>query len=412
MNSSEAITPPAHEPVLYGSRLRSARSFRQLAAKDVAADLCVSPATLSRLEKSDSTVIDVDQLTQISFVLGFPRSWFSEAPRAFAANVQPHFRAGSRMTKKSMDEIKCWWSALAEMVATIDRSVNLKPSHLPSHRDPVQGAIQLRESMGFAPSEPIPHLIRAAERMGVYVGTCGFDEELHLKNHDASSDWANLEDRDSVPIVLCREHSSWERTRFSFAHELGHLVLHRFGGSQTKEQEATEFAAELLVPSSSLHTEWPSRPTILQLLPMKQKWGISIAALIMHGHRNGLITDAKKTSLFKQLSNGRNPYSNKRWRQDEPGSKERKVERPLLIANAIEVGYGLPPDLDAFYRDLPRTNGHEIYREFLPNFECTWSRELNSTKYAPQNVINEPQPDFAWNDNVISADFAAHRRYG
>lgn len=408
MYSTEARTSAALEPLIYGSRLRSARAVRHMAAKDLAANLGISSATLSRWEKSDACIVEPAILEGLGFALGFPRSWFQEEPRAFASNAQPHFRANSRMTKRSEDAVKVWWQGLAEMIATLDRTVNLKPSHLPTHREPGAGAALLRQQMGFGPTMPIPHLIRAAESLGVYVGACGFDEDLHLKNHDASSDWANLENRPSVPVVLCREHSSWERTRFSFAHELGHLVMHRYGGGPEKEKEATDFAGELLVPTESLVVEWPQHATILNLMPLKKKWGISIAALVMRGAAAGLISDTKKTSLFKQLSNGRNQGSQKRWRQDEPGSTDRAIERPLLIANAIEVGYGLPPDLEVFYRDLPATHGHEIYRDFLPNFECSWSRQMKQDASRPA-IDNRLQDQGSRASNVIAADFANHR---
>lgn len=407
MYSTGARTPAAHEPLIYGARLRSARAVRHLAAKDVASALGISPATLSRWEKADACIVEPSNLEGLQFALGFPRTWFLEEPRAFAANVQPHFRANSRMTKRSEEAVKVWWQGLAEMIATLDRTVNLVPSHLPSHREPAAAAALLREQMGYNATQPIPHLMRAVEKLGVYVGTSNFDEDLHLKNHDASSDWAHLENRPSVPVVLCREHSSWERTRFSFAHELGHLVMHRFGGGPEKEKEATEFAGQLLIPNDSLIAEWPEHATILGLLPLKKKWGISIAALVMRGSAAGLISDAKKTSLFKQLSNGRNQGSQKRWRQDEPGSTDREVERPLLIANAIEVGYGVPPDLDAFCRALPATQGNEIYRDFLPNFSCTWSREL---KRAATRPTTESHGQYTTErSNVIAADFANHR---
>lgn len=408
MYSTGARTPAAHEPLIYGARLRSARAVRHMAAKDLASALGISPATLSRWEKADACTITPSNLEGLQFTLGFPRSWFLEEPRAFASNAQPHFRANSRMTKRSEEAVKVWWQGLAEMIATLDRTVNLIPSHLPSHREPAQAAALLREQMGYSPDQPIPHLIRAAEGLGVHVGTSNFDEDLHLKNHDASSDWANLENRPSVPVVLCREHSSWERTRFSFAHELGHLVMHRFGGGPEKEKEATEFAGQLLIPNQALIAEWPDHATILGLLPMKKKWGISIAALVMRGSAAGLISDTKKTSLFKQLSNGRNQGSKKRWRQDEPGSTDREVERPLLIANAIEVGYGVPPNLEAFYKALPATQGNEIYRDFLPNFACSWSRQLKHDMSHPTITARKPGAAAQQGSNVIAADFANH----
>ncbi len=133
------------------------------------------------------------------------------------------------------------------------------------------------------------------------------------------------------------------------------------------------------MPHEQLSREWPTRVTIHNLLPLKRRWGgVSIAALIQQGYRHGLVSEDRRVSLFKQLSNGRDPATGQRWRIREPGADERQVERPLLIANALEVAYGTPPDLDALFSELPSTRDREWYSDFLPNFSCTWSRNLRN----------------------------------
>lgn len=383
--------------LVQGTRLRSARLLRGFLAKDVADRSGVSRASLSRLESADESVVDPLVLTRLAMALGVSRSWLLEPPRAFVSQGS-HFRANSRMTKTAQETVSSWGVLLAELVATVEQAgrVDLLPVTLPVldslSIDPASAAAQTREALGLSPSGPIPHLIRAVEGGGVFVGTCAFEEDLHLRNHDASSRWATLASGRAVPVVVCRQHSSWERTRFSLAHEVGHLVLHRRGGGEAMEDEATQFAAELLFPSAALREQWPQSATISTLLELKRQYGMSLAALIMHGYRHGLISDDKRVSLFKQLSNGRDRRTGQRWRVREPGADERQVERPVLVGNAIEVGYGLPPNLDALMADLPDDRGGEWYGQFLVNFDCTWPQEVEQTPQDVEQTTTQVEP--------------------
>ena len=93
------------------------------------------------------------------------------------------------------------------------------------------------------------------ERSGVYVASLDFSAELHAKHHDAFSTWVgpSLE----WALIVVRSQTSWERTRLSIAHELGHLVMHYIRRDGNLESDAYSFATEFLVPGPSLRTEWP-----------------------------------------------------------------------------------------------------------------------------------------------------------
>jgi Zn-dependent peptidase ImmA (M78 family) len=91
-----------------------------------------------------------------------------------------------------------------------------------------------------------------------------------------------------------RAGASWDRLRWSVAHEIGHATLHRRQRDGDIESQANEFACELLVPGVSLAREWPKNPTIMSLLPLKERWGLSIQALTEHGFRLGLLDESKR----------------------------------------------------------------------------------------------------------------------
>lgn len=367
---------------VFGDRVRWARHLRGLLAREVVDSLPVSSPTYSRIENSDMTEVDPVVAHSLALALSTPLGWLSAPPRAFATSSGTQFRANSRMTKGAQQTVTSWLTMYAELLATLDRVVTLPPTTFPFQTvldaDPRDAAQHVRATLRLRPDQPIDHLIRSLEKLGVFVGVVDFDEETHLRNHDASSSWFNLQSGRAAPVVLIRQHSSWERVRFSVAHEAGHLALHRQSSGPNREQEATEFAAELLLPSATLRAEWPKHVTVMGLLGLKERWGMSIAALIQHGYRNELLDDDRRVSLFKQLSNGRDPKTGERWRVREPGATSRAVERPLLVANAIEVGFGISPDLQAFLGELPPARSGEWYSEFLLNFATGWSRSMRA----------------------------------
>lgn len=367
---------------VFGDRVRWARQLRGLLAREVVDSLPISSPTYSRIENSDMTEVDQGVAHALALALSTPLGWLSAPPRAFATSSGTQFRANSRMTKGAQEAISSWLTMYAELLATLDRVVTLPPTTFPFQTlldaSPHQAAHEVRTALQLRPDEPVANLVRSLETLGVFVGVVDFEEETHLRNHDASSGWFNLQTGRAVPVILNRKHSSWERTRFSVAHEAGHLALHRHSSGPNRELEATEFAADLLLPRAALQTEWPRHVTIMGLLELKERWGMSIAALIQHGYRNGLLSDERRVSLFKQLSNGRDPRTGERWRVREPGAGIRAVEKPLLVANAIEVGFGLRPDVDALLKDLPPARSGEWYREFMPNFATSWSRDLSA----------------------------------
>jgi|SRR5580658_1042675 Zn-dependent peptidase ImmA (M78 family) len=91
----------------------------------------------------------------------------------------------------------------------------------------------------------------------------------------------------------------------SVAHELGHLILHRYVTSGTEELEtnAYSFASELLMPSNAILDDLTAEKLNLFLLAkLKGTWGVSMKALARRSRELEVINDRQCRYLMKQLS--------------------------------------------------------------------------------------------------------------
>ncbi|HKS49590.1 MAG TPA: ImmA/IrrE family metallo-endopeptidase [Amycolatopsis sp.] len=79
-------------------------------------------------------------------------------------------------------------------------------------------------------------------------------------------------------MLLINSASPTDRKRLTFAHELGHLVLHNGLAVDDPEREANEFAAEFLMPSHVIRPELRA-VDIGRLHELKQVWGTSMQSL-------------------------------------------------------------------------------------------------------------------------------------
>ena len=94
-----------------------------------------------------------------------------------------------------------------------------------------------------------------------------------------------------------------DRWRFTIAHELGHLVLHTVP-HDNMEQEANQFASELLAPSREI------KPQLMQikswrlpdLVPLKLYWKVSLAFLIKRARDLGILAQERAKKIYMQFA--------------------------------------------------------------------------------------------------------------
>jgi Zn-dependent peptidase ImmA (M78 family) len=339
----------ATELDIFGERLRDARVIQRLMAREVAEAASMAADRYSRLENSLSTTVDISRARQLANALDFPMPFLAAPPVTPVQRGSLLFRAKKAMTRGEEDQLVAWARLIGDLLQrAVQESVRLpylRVPRTPAGTSPADAAAMTRKALGLESHAPIPHLIRTLERGGIYVASLDFSAELHAKQHDAFSTWVgpSLD----WALIVARAHSSWERTRLSISHELGHIVMHYARRAGDLEAEAYAFASELLLPRTILYEHWPTPATLASLIPLKRKWGISLAALIEHGFRNGLLVADQRTNLYKQMSNRRDRFTGERWRVQEPGWSDREPERPKLIAKVAETAFGNDANLAA-----------------------------------------------------------------
>ena len=314
-----------------GERLRRARELHRLTQVTLVERVPeLTQPRLSRAE-SDKARLDASSLAAIAASTGVTVEWFERGALPGLSELSPHFRARSRTTETTKASGLAWAEVVNEAYTTLLSQAREIPVQLSatSTADPRQAAWSTRHELGFSPLAPLPYLVLAAERVGVRILGLPWRSETV----DAFCAWAN-----GVPTVAVAAGVPGDRLRWSVAHELGHLVLHR-DGRQGKdvEREADTFAAELLTPIDAMRLELPRHPTLGGLAMLKTRWGVSVKSLVRRARELGYVDEERATGLFRQISA-------RGWNKADPGFVPR--EKPRAFRKLVEIVVG--HDVDRF----------------------------------------------------------------
>lgn len=314
------------------SRLTVARQWRSLTMKGLAERLMVTPGAVTHFESGIASPSE-DTVALIAKELKFPGRFF------FEEKVEPidpdavSFRARSSMTARVRDRAQCaLWFGAEKISPWLSMRFNLPETDVPdmARTDPQAAADDIRRhwQLGRGPINNVVHLLEA-KGVDVYW----LNEASPCV--DGLSFW-----RDGRPFVaLNSAKGAGDRSRLDAAHELGHLLLHRWDtpvGTPEQERAAYKFAAAFLMPGDAFGAEAPRFIDFGRYLRLKSRWGVSIAAAIVRSRDLGILTDWQYQSGFKEISrNG--------WRKTEPGglSRETSALHPMVMSRLRRQGIGL-----------------------------------------------------------------------
>lgn len=326
--------------MIYGARVRLARELHALTQTELATALVLSAGRVAQIEGEQTVSLSDDVLQRLTATTNFPPSFFSRPPVDELGEGSLFFRAQKAMSKKQARAARRHGELVNELVSVLGQHLTLIDVRVPSlpRVTPEVAARQTRAALGVPPDAPIKRVMHVVERGG------GVVMALPVRNerHDAYSTWTGAYmDR---PLIAVFADAPWDRLRFSVAHELGHLVLHRAPAGDV-EFEANRFAGEFLFPTSEVMHEMRRPVTLATLAPLKVRWGMSISALIERAKATRLITDDQRTSLYKQLNT-------RGWKKQEPGWDAYEPEQPRALRKMAELVYGNPIKVRDLARDL------------------------------------------------------------
>lgn len=349
-------------------RLKEARLARGLSISQLASVLQVTRQAISRYEQGDLNP-KAETIRQMSTALNFPLSFFAkQVIPDDKINGTTYFRSllSTDENIRNMIKVRNKWTC--EVFSEYEKFLKFPQVDIPNYDDCLNDNIlilddiekitlNLRSHWGLGVG-PISNIALLLEKKGCILSAA----ETGQEKADACSQKIG-----SRPFIfLGEDKKSAARTRFNMVHELGHCILHPdITEDDLKnrvllrrvEKEANMFASSFLLPRDSFTNEVMSL-SLQHFITLKQRWKVSIAAMVYRCHELNIITDGQALNLRKQISM-------KKWNRHEPLDDELHIELPSLLNKAtsmiVEKGIRSPFDLvDTFclpVRDLESVCG-------------------------------------------------------
>ena len=145
------------------------------------------------------------------------------------------------------------------------------------------------------------------------------------------------------PLLIINSNVPVDRLRFDLAHELGHVLMDTSVLENDKEEEKIvhRFASSFLVPPEIVKKELGDNRrnmTSGELIMLKEKYGLSLAAWIYSAWANGVINRPLYETLCKTLSaRGWRKMEPEVFKGNEKPGKLRQVVLRLVAEEAITV---------------------------------------------------------------------------
>lgn len=319
--------------------LRVARQLRGFQQGDAAERLGVSQAMLSRAENRLAAVGD-DLIERAAAAYGLPATFFMQPDPVLGApvSVHPMWRKKASVSAREMEQIIAELNIrlmhLRRMMEAVDVEATYPLPRMPIdefHGDVERVAAFVRAQWQL-PVGPIENLTRAVEAAGVVVARSSLG--------GSAVDGVTFSAPGLPPLIVLNADQPGDRSRFTLAHELGHLVMHHNQPTQNMEQQANEFASCLLMPARDIQPYFAQRRIDLRLFAeLKPVWRVSMASLLMRARSLNLLAYNQERYLWQQ-------FSIAKIRQSEPPElnippESGTVPLDLINAHIEQLGYSI-----------------------------------------------------------------------
>ncbi|MBI5310680.1 MAG: ImmA/IrrE family metallo-endopeptidase [Actinobacteria bacterium] len=281
------------------TRLTVARKRRAMTKKDLAREADISVRILSDYERGVSDPSDAT-LKRLATALRYPIDFFTGPAVEELTTEVVSFRALTKLKAPQRDAALSAGTlamSLYQWTAARFSLPDVDVPFLPDCDDPEIAAELVRREWNLG-NKAVPNMVHLLESRGIRV----FTLVEQCKEVDAFSCWFENE-----PFVFLNTQKSGERSRMDAAHELAHLVLHRqnqIPQGRDAEREAKAFASAFLMPRDdvmAVMNQFPD-PSIEELLQLKARWKVSIAALVYRLNKLGLLSEWHHRNLWIELS--------------------------------------------------------------------------------------------------------------
>ena len=335
------------------SMLVLARESQSLTQKQLESKSGIRQNRISRFENGLSIPTD-DEMRALASTLKRRGSLFcrTDAPVGLSTS-QVYYRRLRSMPASTVKAVEANINLYAMEIEALVRSAELTESRIPVYDiDEYDGdaagiARRVRTAMQI-PSGPIRNLILTIERNGGIVIMYPFGTR---KIDAIGQRWPGL-----PPLFFVNSAIPTDRMRFTLAHELGHIVMHRYP-SVDPEREAHAFAAEFLMPESEIRHQL-TKPTIASLGQLKPYWRTSVQSLARRAYDLRRLTEWQ----YKRMCIEMNSLGYSKGEPIVLPAEQPAVIDDLIRMHLQELGYTESELAEA--TDLP---DGEFARKYLPD---------------------------------------------
>ena len=332
-----------------GDHIKSARLFRGLSLSDLSNKTGITKQALS-LYENETIRPEISKLVAIAQALDFPIEYFMSLDNFQVKTESTYFRSLLSTPKIARTAQSVRVEFIAKIYEILIDYVDFPDRNFPdiafSGRNAFSECADEEETseiesiatqcrkfwgLGFG---PIVNLQKTVESNGIIITSLFTDKD----EIDAFSQ-RTIINGNSVYIIVLNSIKNNVRTRFDIAHELGHIFLHPWSENieelsrqefKERESQANKFAGAFLLPRESFGNDVSHYPTKLEYyLHLKEKWNVSIQAMIYRAHQLKIISTTQYQYLMRQISK-------RGWRSCEPYDRPFNIEKTLL-QEAIEL---------------------------------------------------------------------------
>lgn len=294
MNTDDIFNP---------AMFKLAREFRGYTQKDLETKSGIKQGVLSRYEHA-LRIPGEEHLLKIAEALQFPKEFFFQKGEDYPTGIIFHRKFSSLKIKEKSKieaEVKMRLFSLKTLTSELDIVREIPDIDLEKYSNDATKVAQAMRYYWKVPSGPIKNLIGLLEDKGIIIFRFDFGTSL-LDGFFV---------HDDIPCIAINTRAPMDRQRFTIAHELGHLLIHRINSDEA-ENQANQFASEFLMPAKDMD-EFFKVPEIdlRYLAALKPIWRVSMAALLRRAHDLNYITPTH----FKRLNILINKFG---YRKKEP----------------------------------------------------------------------------------------------
>ncbi len=323
-----------------GDRLREAREARGLSGSAVAELLGLNRGSAGKYERGD-VFPSPEVVARLSDLLRVPPSFFFKDKRTAARDIL-FYRSMSGNTKSDRLKAERKYEWLKEVAAYVKGYVRIPAINLPNvgaPSDPVgidyqfieAATVTARRHWGLGDG-PISDVMLLMESNGIIVSRLSAGSMM-MDGYSSLDGYSGC-----AYVVLASDKGSAVRSRFDLAHELGHLILHRHlplgfvrnpSNNKLLEDQAHAFAGAFLMPEESFAEDlWIVSLDALKNL--KQRWLVSIGAMLYRAGRLGWLTEEQQRGLWIN-------YSRRGWKRQEPLDDTLQLEKPRILSRGLRL---------------------------------------------------------------------------